>query len=243
MKSVIMTFAAAMAAFAAHGAIVEIGPMNGNTTPAVCAAVARLKNGDTLRFAKGEYHFFEEGAKVRFLASVGSSTGMKKAVVHLEGLKDVTIDGGGSSFVFHGKTFPFIVEKCDGVKICNFTSRVFRLPLVEFTIKEKNDAGFLCQFAKGGVPYETKDVLIRGSARYRSMLCATARYSTSSRRAASATRIRSLPRSIRLRRRTRATAGCSSAMWIAPIRKTPDSARFRSTSRFAFCLAATATVR
>ena len=139
------------------GSVVEVGPVVGNATPAVRAAVARLKNGDTLRFVKGEYHFFEEGAKDRFLASVGSSTGMKKAVVHLEGLKDVTVDGGGSSFVFHGKAFPFIVERCDGVKIGNFTSRVFRLPLVEFTIAEKNGAGFLCQFAKGCVPYEIKN--------------------------------------------------------------------------------------
>ena len=148
---------AAFVSLVACGAVVEVSLVEGNATPAVRKAVARLKDGDTLRFAKGEYHFFEEGAKVRFLASVGSSTGMKKAVVHLEGLKDVTIDGGGSSFVFHGKTFPFIVERCDGVKICNFTSRVFRLPLVEFTIKEKNGAGFLCQFAKGCVPYEIKD--------------------------------------------------------------------------------------
>ena len=66
------------------GSVVEVGPIEGNATPAVRAAVARLRNGDTLRFVKGEYHFFEEGAKDRFLASVGSSTGMKKAVVHLE---------------------------------------------------------------------------------------------------------------------------------------------------------------
>ncbi len=139
------------------GSVVEVSPVKGNATPAVRAAVARLKDGDTLRFAKGEYHFFEEGAKEHFLASVGSSTGIKKVVMHLEGLKDVTVDGGGASFVFHGDSFPFVVERCDGVKIGNFTSRVFRLPLVEFTIAEKNDEGFLCQFAKGSAPYETKD--------------------------------------------------------------------------------------
>jgi hypothetical protein len=149
--------AAAMAAVAAKGAVVEIGPVNGNATPAVRAAVERLGTGDTLRFAKGEYHFFEDGAKDHFLASVGSSTGMKKVVFHLEGLKDVTIDGGGSTFVFHGKAFPFVAERCDGVKIGNFTSRVFRLPLVEFTITEKNDEGFLCQFAEGSAPYRIED--------------------------------------------------------------------------------------
>ena len=146
-----------VAVHAAVGGVVEVGPVEGNATPAVCAAVARLKDGDTLRFVQGEYHFFEEGAKEHFLASVGSSTGMKKVVMHLEGLKDVTVDGGGASFVFHGDSFPFVVERCDGVKIGNFTSRVFRLPLVEFTIAEKNDEGFLCQFAKGSAPYETKD--------------------------------------------------------------------------------------
>ena len=144
-------------ACSSSGAVVEVGPVKGNATPAVRAAVARLEDGGTLRFAKGEYHFFEDGAEDVFLASAGSSTGWKKAVFHLEGLKDATIDGGGASFVFHGKAFPFVAERCDGVAIRNFTSRVHRLPLVEFTIEEKNDAGFLCRFAEGSAPYEVKD--------------------------------------------------------------------------------------
>ncbi|MBQ6339416.1 MAG: hypothetical protein IJI36_09740 [Kiritimatiellae bacterium] len=146
-----------VAACAAAGAVIEVGPVEGNATPAVRAATERLKDGDTLRFAKGEYHFFEEGAKDHFLASVGSSTGMKKVVMHLEGKRNVTVDGNGASFVFHGDTFPFAVERCSGVKICNFTSRVFRLPLVEFTVVEKNEDGFLCRFAEGSASYETKD--------------------------------------------------------------------------------------
>ena len=157
MKGLLLMMGAAISALAVHAAVVEVSLVNGNATPAVSAAVARLRDGDTLRFANGEYHFFEEGAKDLFLASAGSSTGMKKAVVHLDGLKDVTVDGGGSRFVFHENTFPFIAERCDGVKICNFTSRVFRLPIMEFMIKEKNDEGFLCQFAEGCAHYETKD--------------------------------------------------------------------------------------
>ena len=157
MKRLLLMMGTAVSALAVHAAVVEVSPVNGNATPAVSAAVARLRDGDTLRFANGEYHFFEKGAKDLFLASAGSSTGMKKAVVHLYGLKDVTVDGGGSRFVFHENTFPFIAERCDGVKICNFTSRVFRLPIMEFMIKEKNDEGFLCQFAEGFAHYETKD--------------------------------------------------------------------------------------
>ena len=89
-------------AVSTHAAVIEVKPCAGNATPAVAAALARLHDGDTLRFAAGEYHFHEKGTKDVFLASVGSSTGMKKVVFHLEGLKDVTIDGGGSRFFFHG---------------------------------------------------------------------------------------------------------------------------------------------
>ena len=33
------------------GSVVEVGPIEGNATPTVRAAVARLRNGDTLRFS------------------------------------------------------------------------------------------------------------------------------------------------------------------------------------------------
>ena len=112
MFKVFIAVAVLCCATLAQGAVMEVTPVEGNATPAVCAVAARLRDGDTLRFTKGEYHFFAEGAKEMFLASVGSSTGMKKVVVHLEGLKDVTIDGGGSSFVFHGDTFPLNEPLC-----------------------------------------------------------------------------------------------------------------------------------
>ena len=66
-------------------AVVEVKPCDGNATPTVAAALARLRDGDTLRFANGEYNFHETGTKEVFLASVGSSTGMKKVVFYLGG--------------------------------------------------------------------------------------------------------------------------------------------------------------
>ena len=140
----------------ASAATIEIGPCDGNATPVVAAAAAQLRDGGTLRFAPGEYHFFEEGAKDLFLASVGSSTGMKKVVLHLEGLKDVTVDGGGANFFFHGNTFPLVAERCDGLKVGHFTSRLPILPIAEFTILEKGDDGFLCQFGRNHPPYKVK---------------------------------------------------------------------------------------
>ena len=154
MRMAGLVLASALVAGNTVGSVVEVGLVEGNATPAVAAAVARLRDGDTLRFAPGEYHFFEEGAKELFLASVGSSTGMKKVVLHLEGLKDVTVDGGGANFYFHGNTFPLVANRCDGLKVGNFTSRLPILPIVEFTIVEKGDDGFLCQFGKNHPPYK-----------------------------------------------------------------------------------------
>ena len=153
--TILVTGIGVMAAGGLRAAVVEVGPCDGNATPAVVSAAARLRDGDTLQFAPGEYHFHADGAKDMFLSSPGSSTGMKKVALHLEGLKDVTVDGGGASFVFHGGTFPVVARRCDGLVIRNFTSRVSQLPIVEFSIVEKSADGFLCQFGKGHPPYET----------------------------------------------------------------------------------------
>ena len=68
-----------------RAAVVEVVPCDGNATPTVVSAAARLRDGDTLRFAHGEYHFHADGAKSQFLSSPGSSTGMKKVVFYLGG--------------------------------------------------------------------------------------------------------------------------------------------------------------
>lgn len=88
MKKTNLVLTGALPDGVSSGAVVEVSPVEGNATPGVRAAVARLEDGGTLRFAQGEYHFFEEGAEDVFLASAGSSTGWKKAVFRLDGLAD-----------------------------------------------------------------------------------------------------------------------------------------------------------
>ena len=72
MKS-LLTIGAAVLTACVDAAVIEVKPCAGNATPAVAAGLARLRDGDTLRFAAGEYHFHEKGAKNEFLASVGDS--------------------------------------------------------------------------------------------------------------------------------------------------------------------------
>lgn len=133
--------------------VIGLQPAAGDNTAQVVEAVSRLGDGDTLKFEKGEYHFHEQSGKDLFLASPGSSTGMKKVLVHLKGLKDVTVDGGGSHFVFHENVFPFAFENCERVKLRGFVSDVAQLSVVEFVCEEKTKEGFLCRFTTKNIPY------------------------------------------------------------------------------------------
>ena len=135
----------------------EIAPAEGNATPRVVAAVKSMRDGDTLRFKKGEYHFYEEGAIVRPVMSGATSWGEKKLVFGFEGKSGITVDGGGSTFVWHGNVFPFSFAKCRGVTVKDFTARAFRPSYVELKIDRYLDDGG-CEFTfNPGVAYSVKD--------------------------------------------------------------------------------------
>ncbi|MCQ2389589.1 MAG: hypothetical protein MJ138_07735 [Kiritimatiellae bacterium] len=137
--------------------MVNVSPGEGNATPRVVAAVKAMKDGDTLRFAKGEYHFFEDGAQPKRLMAGSTSWGEKKLLFGFEGMNGVTIDGGGSTFVWHGGVFPFSFAKCRDVTVQNFTARVFRPSYVELKIDRHLDEGGFEFTFNPGVVYEVKD--------------------------------------------------------------------------------------
>jgi len=141
---------------AVQAATVTVEPIEGNATPAVVAAGKKLSDGDTLLFRKGEYHFYEEGAVGGHLTVGATTWGEKKLVFGFEDRRDITIDGGGSTFVWHGNVFPFAFAKCRGVTVKNVTARTFRPSYVEFQIERYlDDGGFELKF-NPGVAYSVK---------------------------------------------------------------------------------------
>lgn len=70
---------------------------------------AEYQAGDSviIRFQKGTYNFYEEGAAEReYYISNHDQDNPKKVGMPLEELKSLTLDGGGASFVFHGRMLP-----------------------------------------------------------------------------------------------------------------------------------------
>lgn len=70
---------------------------------------AEYQDGDSviIRFQKGTYNFYEKGAAEReYYISNHDQDNPKKVGMPLDELKSLTLDGGGASFVFHGRMLP-----------------------------------------------------------------------------------------------------------------------------------------
>lgn len=128
-----------------------------DATARVRELLAATPDGGTLRFAKDVYHFYWDDAETMWLDPSNNKSGEKKVLFPLVGRRNLTIDGGGSTFVLHGKVFPFAVTNCAGVTIRNFTMRTHYPAVAEFKVLEKTSGGFLVQFAESACPYRTEN--------------------------------------------------------------------------------------
>lgn len=98
-----------------------------DSTGAVRAALAearRCRGPVVLDFAKGEYHFYKDGAVERELYTSNTSTmeyPVKWISILLEKQSDVTIDGNGSVFVFHGDVMAIAVIAGANINLKNLS--------------------------------------------------------------------------------------------------------------------------
>jgi len=129
-----------------------------DATALVRARLADLPpEGGTGRLTKDTYHFYEDAASAMWLDPSNNQSGEKKVSVPLVGRRNVTIDGGGSTFVFHGRTFPFAATNCTGLAFRNFTVTTRFPSCAGFVVTEKSDTGFTVKFDDGVCPYKVAD--------------------------------------------------------------------------------------
>src|SRR5690554_3831254 len=71
-------------------------------------------------FPKGTYHFYEDSAFVReYYISNHDQDNPKKVGLALENLKNITIDGMGSTFIFHGRMIPISIINSENISLKN----------------------------------------------------------------------------------------------------------------------------
>lgn len=99
-----------------------------NASPVLQKALAKIKaeykEGEKviLRFPEGRYEFHERGAAVReYYISNHDQTNPKKVGIALEDMKNLTLDGQGSEFVFHGRMLPVSLLRSENCLLKNFS--------------------------------------------------------------------------------------------------------------------------
>lgn len=101
------------------------------------------KKGITLFFPKGKYEFYPENAVEQYRAVTNHDNSLKRIAFPLFGFQDFTLDGNGSTFNFHGKICPIIVDGASNTKLKNFTidwehSFVNEMKVIESNAKENS---------------------------------------------------------------------------------------------------------
>ena len=91
-----------------------------NAVVAVQRALEACRKVDhpVLVFPAGRYDFWPQGCVERdYFESNTTANNPKRLGIFIENLSGVTIDGGGSTFVFHDRMQPFTVDHCSGIDV------------------------------------------------------------------------------------------------------------------------------
>jgi len=122
--------------------------------------IESVKNeeGITLVFPKAQYDFYPENAQATYRYVANHDNGLKRMAFPLFNSKNITIDGGGSVFMFHGRLVPFTIESVNGATLKNFSIDWIRPFHAELTIVERNEQekSFVVEIDPELYPYSIK---------------------------------------------------------------------------------------
>ena len=94
--------------------------INEDQSAAMRKAIQALREapGSTLKLTRGEYHFRDSGAMRRhFHISNHDQPKWHPVSIPLVDLKNATIDGAGSLFIFHGEVQPILIMDSEGISL------------------------------------------------------------------------------------------------------------------------------
>ena len=91
-----------------------------NVVPALKLAIHACKNQSesVLVFPQGRYDFWPDQCFKEKLSPW--DTKAMDIGIYLDGMKNLTVEGNGSEFVFHGKMVPVSISHCENIKLTNF---------------------------------------------------------------------------------------------------------------------------
>lgn len=112
----------------------------------------------TLTFPKGRYEFYPESALEAHRAVSNHDNSLKRMAFPLFNRRNVTVDGGGSLFLFHGRMSPFVLDGVQGATLKHFTIDWHRSFHDELHVVSRNpeDNSFIVAVDKKRYPFTIK---------------------------------------------------------------------------------------
>lgn len=121
-----------------------------DATPAVIKALSQVSKNRpvTLRFPKGTYHFYKEGCNLVYIPISGTQP--EKQWNHytpffIKHKNNLTIDGEGSLFMFHGRVTPIVIDSSINIVFRNATIEHEHPSIYEMKIVEVNAKSVVVQ--------------------------------------------------------------------------------------------------
>ncbi|MGE4488236.1 MAG: hypothetical protein AB7E95_01680 [Kiritimatiellales bacterium] len=128
-----------------------------DATSVVRAALESCKDGSIFRLTKGEYHFWPAHAFEKYYYISNNRHSLKRVAFPIIGKKNITIDGGGSHFIFHGEIIPFVIEHSENITLKNFSVDWHRPFYSQGVITEVDNNGLVLKIDREKYPYHIEN--------------------------------------------------------------------------------------
>lgn len=94
-----------------------------DATPALLKGILEAKDTgiSAINFEKGTYHFYPDKGFEKYCYISNHGDLMVNTAFPILNMKDLTINGRGSTFVFHGVMIPFLIEDSKDITVQNIT--------------------------------------------------------------------------------------------------------------------------
>lgn len=106
-----------------------------------CLQVCKNEKDVKLIFNKGTYNFYSDSGLDKYCFISNNDEGLKRVIFLLENMKNFTLDGQGSEFVFHGFINPFVINNSSNITFKNFS--------IDFARPFHNEANIIANNSDG----------------------------------------------------------------------------------------------
>jgi len=127
------------------------GFVDAGTAVKKAIAACKQKRNAVLYFEKGRYDFWPEQAvkKAYYISNTSDEKELPNKLraigLFFDSIKNITIEGNGAEFIFHGKMTPWAFKYCENVHFQNVTMDFERPTMSEMTFIEINAGSIIAK--------------------------------------------------------------------------------------------------